>query len=130
MNPEVKERYHRTKTKFRTPIWKWVGTAIALTLILVVIALGQVDDANTAEWVNAPQNGDIWVIEDGEGKSAILVHHVKADGIIVRQCEYAVESGPVEKLIREKGFGDEREIVDRGLPKTLYADGILTKVIR
>ena len=134
MPSSLTSAYHVLKSKTRIPFWTFSGLVIMAVLIVFIRINEKNNDKKKAQYILAPQRGDIFEIKTNSNTYTIFrVEQVSSDSVFVRFCNYETDrSTGIANLKRDHGYDYSPEIF--GISKTQmnekYRQGIIIDIER
>jgi hypothetical protein len=107
----LKDSYNTIKAQSKTPVWMFAGLALAVVLITAGVVSAKQDDARSAAYLAAPQDGDVYELKTPESHYGLmLVEQIKGDSAYIRLSNYEVDKKvSIEKLqsMNKGAFSEE-----------------------
>lgn len=104
MPPQLLAEYDTLKAKTKTPFWMYTGASLFVVLIVIALFANQQRIKENAQWILAPQSGDVYEYKTSEGQYTLLmVNDVQGDTVFVRQNQYEVNLRKGLRKLKEKG---------------------------
>lgn len=89
---QIKHKFNLEKQGSGFPIWYFSGIAIIASIIAIGAYVSKQDDADDINYINSPQIGDVYSIDNGENSySAMKVYEVTADSVYVLLNDYEID---------------------------------------
>lgn len=131
---DEKSAYWKLKENVKTPIWMFSGLALVAFLIAFVFINDKLNKQHSAEYILAPQVGDVYQMKTEAGEYSLAkVSHVNGDTTYLLFHQYSTDKISGLNKLREKGNEGYDSIafpVETVKLKTLLEDGSIMEVER
>ncbi|NNC70951.1 MAG: hypothetical protein HKN90_09040 [Flavobacteriaceae bacterium] len=105
MNADLKLAYQNVKSKAKTPITHWAGTAIILVIVAFTIYSVNQHKKDVLIYLDSPEVGDVYEYQPSDFYSLLKVTSVSNDSVFVSSNKYEVErKSRLRKINKDVNF--------------------------
>jgi hypothetical protein len=132
MPTELKKQYWSLKNQAKVPIWQFIGLILIGVLVVGSIISGNASKKNEAQYLAAPQSGDIYEFKTEDGSySTWKLTKVTMDSLGISFNKFAISKiTGLYKIEKPENYPDTTVWISKTTVSKMYSDGKISGIER
>jgi len=132
MPPELKKQYWSIKNQAKAPIWQFIGLGIIAFIVIMTIISTNIDKKNEAQYLAAPQSGDIYEYKTEDGNySTWKLTKVTTDSLGISLNKYTISRiTSLYKIEKPENYPDTTVWISKPTIAKMYSNGRISGIKR